>query len=32
MPEDVADILMAHLPPVGWSHVGTKDDINLLRM
>ena len=32
MPEDVADILMAHLPPVGWSNVGTKDDINLLRM
>ncbi|MGA0136360.1 MAG: hypothetical protein ACO3KZ_07735 [Ilumatobacteraceae bacterium] len=32
MPEDVADILMAHLPPVGWSNVATKDDINLLRM
>ena len=31
MPEDVADILMAHLPPVGWSNVATKDDINLLR-
>ncbi|MGA1291016.1 MAG: hypothetical protein ACO30R_07430 [Ilumatobacteraceae bacterium] len=28
----VADILMAHLPPVGWSNVATKDDINLLRM
>ncbi|MGA1442608.1 MAG: hypothetical protein ACO33G_07950 [Ilumatobacteraceae bacterium] len=27
----VADILMAHLPPVGWSNVATKDDINLLR-
>jgi hypothetical protein len=23
---------MAHLPPVGWSNVATKDDINLLRM
>ena len=32
MPENVADILMAHLPPVGWSNVATKDDINLLRM
>jgi hypothetical protein len=32
MPEDVADILMAHLPHVGWSNVATKDDINLLRM
>ena len=32
MPENVADILMAHLPPVGWSKVATKDDINLLRM
>ena len=32
MPEDVADILMAHLPPIGWSNVATKDDINLLRM
>ena len=31
MPEDVADILMAHLPPIGWSNVATKDDINLLR-
>ena len=31
MPENVADILMAHLPPVGWSNVATKDDINLLR-
>lgn len=28
----VADILMAHLPHVGWSNVATKDDINLLRM
>lgn len=28
----VADILMAHLPPIGWSNVATKDDINLLRM
>lgn len=32
MPENVADILMAHLPPVGWSNVATKDDINLLRV
>lgn len=32
MPENVADILMARLPPVGWSNVATKDDINLLRM
>lgn len=32
MPENVADILMAHLPPVGWSNVATKDDVNLLRM
>ncbi len=32
MPENVADILMAHLPPVDWSNVATKDDINLLRM
>ena len=32
MPENVADILMAHLPPVGWSTVATKDDINLLRV
>ena len=32
MPENVADILMAHLPPVGWSNVANKDDINLLRM
>ena len=32
MPENVADILMAHLPPVGWSNVATEDDINLLRM
>ena len=32
MPKNVADILMAHLPPVGWSNVATKDDINLLRM
>jgi hypothetical protein len=31
MAEDVADILMAHLPPVGWSNVATKDDFNLLR-
>ena len=32
MPENVADILMAHLPPVGWSNVDAKDDINLLRV
>ena len=32
MPENVADILMAHLPPVGWSNVAAKDDINLLRV
>ena len=32
MPENVADILMAHLQPVGWSNVATKDDINLLRV
>ena len=32
MPENVADILMAHLPPTGWSNVATKDDINLLRV
>ena len=24
-----ADILMEHLPPAGWSHLATKDDITL---
>jgi hypothetical protein len=31
MPEAVADTLMAHLPPIGWSNIATKDDIDILR-
>ena len=31
MPEAVADTLMAHLPPIGWSNIATKDDIYILR-
>ena len=28
MPEDIADILMAHLPPVGWRDLPTRDELN----
>ena len=31
MPEAVADTLMAHLPPSGWSDVAHKSDIESLR-
>ena len=31
MPEAVADTLMAHLPPIGWSNIATKDDTDILR-
>jgi len=31
MPEAVADTLMAHLPPAGWSDVARTSDINHLR-
>ncbi len=28
MPEDIADILMAYLPPVGWRDLPTRDELN----
>lgn len=30
--EEVADILMAHLPPVGWADVATKSDLDHLNV
>jgi hypothetical protein len=30
--EEVADILMAHLPPVGWADVATKQDLDNLAL
>ena len=32
MPEAVADTLMSHLPPAGWSDVARKSDIDALRV
>ncbi|MFM8955981.1 MAG: hypothetical protein ACKOJH_00800 [Actinomycetota bacterium] len=32
MPEAVADTLMSHLPPAGWSDVARKSDIEELRV
>ena len=32
MPEAVADTLMAHLPPAGWSDVARRSDIDELRV
>ena len=31
MPEAVADTLMSHLPPTGWTNVAQKSDIEALR-
>jgi hypothetical protein len=29
--EEVASVIMEHLPPAGWSHLATKQDIELVR-
>jgi|688.fasta_scaffold1202950_2 hypothetical protein len=29
--EEVASVIMEHLPPAGWSHLATKQDVELVR-
>jgi hypothetical protein len=29
--EEVASMIMEHLPPAGWSHLATKQDVELVR-
>ena len=30
--EEVASVIMEHLPPAGWSHLATKSDVDNLRI